>query len=188
MEKVKVTQKQFDWLEGYELTQAQIDYLIEVHPHRKRPESPIIDWSASKLARALYIGYEVEPEFKVGDWVVYDNGIERGHGYRTNQIKEIDEWSAHFDERRSMGLSSLRHATPQEIATEKTRRWWAKHDRDVWEIREDDLLMPRNSAVAFAVRTVYEDRVEMRNGGTVTFEEIKRRYKVSCFAEDRKDI
>src|SRR5690625_4076760 len=68
VEKVKVTQEQADWLDKYSLTQAQIDHYIDIQPLNLRPDSPISDWKPSKLARALYKGYEVE-DFEIGDWV-----------------------------------------------------------------------------------------------------------------------
>lgn len=58
-EKVKITQKQFDWLERYK-SDEEIDYAIDVQLHRKRPDSPIVDWKPSEVARALYNGYECE--------------------------------------------------------------------------------------------------------------------------------
>lgn len=123
--KVKITQEQADWLERYELTQDQIDHYIDIQPFRKRPDSPIVDWSASKLAKALYTGYEVEPEFKMGQWI-YDitdknkTVIEvayatdrRVHGFWKTQYSDIDTHVA---------IENARHFTKEEIAKEKERR------------------------------------------------------------------
>lgn len=56
--KLKVTQAQSDWLERYK-SDEEIAYAIDIQPLRKRPDSPIVDWTSSEVAKALYIGYEV---------------------------------------------------------------------------------------------------------------------------------
>src|SRR5699024_8613457 len=105
------------------------------------------------------------------------------------QIKDVDEQKAYFDEGRTMLLTSLRNATQEEIAEEKQRRWWAKHGRDVWELKEDDILN-----VNGAIRTVYHV-----DENKVYFYEVSEIYTldimkgsgttiVVCFAEDRKDL
>src|SRR5690625_6848002 len=78
MEKVKVTQAQADLIKSIKDT----DYAINIHGLNKRPDSPLQELTTAELARALYIGYEVDPEYSVGDWI-YDN--------ITNRVAEIDE-------------------------------------------------------------------------------------------------
>lgn len=117
-EKVKVTQEQFDWLERYELTQEQIDHYIDIQPYKKRPDSPIVDWPASKVAKALYIGYEVEPEFGVGDWVVRDDKESIGKIIKMYpDVIETDLGNGFYGRSKD-----YRHATESEIAAEKGRR------------------------------------------------------------------
>src|SRR5699024_11265270 len=42
------------------------------------------------------------------------------------------------------GFSQIRYATESEIAAEKERRFWNRHGREVWELKQDDLLISRN--------------------------------------------
>src|SRR5699024_5902020 len=81
------------------------------------------------LAKALYIGYEVEETFEVGDWI-YSKQVEKF-------IKIEDEGQL---EGYNKFPSYYRSATPEEIAKEKERRWWAKHGREVWGLRRNDLV------------------------------------------------
>src|SRR5699024_1047502 len=95
--------------------------------------------STDEFIRALYIGYEVEETYEVGDWV-YVEAPKEGLP-NVYQVMNADKYSVNLD--RLYGNfknSKLRHATPEEIAEEKQRRWWAKHGRNVWELREGDLL------------------------------------------------
>ena len=186
MEKVKLTQEQVTALE-----KAINDYGIDTTMNDHSPHnwggflSPLNELKIHQMARALYIGYEVEEMFEVGDWVVYDNGVRCG--YKTNQIKDVDEQKAYFDEGRTMHLTRLRHATPEEVAKEKQRRWWARHGRDVYEFKSGDLIDHDHYVVE--VMEVRSDmlRVEMNAAvGTIT-EEYYDLIKVICFAEDRKD-
>ena len=199
MEKVKLTKEQVTALE-----KAINDYGIDTTMNDHSPHnwggflSPLNELKIHQMARALYIGYEVEETFEVGDWVVYDNGVERGYGYKTNQIKDVDGQKAYFDEGRTMYLTSLRHATPEEIATEKQRRWWAKHGRDVWELKENDLLISKHDKHSCQVKFVEaadEYGVLLVDGIKDEFYEgehdlqiLQDRYKVICFAENRKDL
>src|SRR5699024_9134182 len=148
----------------------------------------IDELTIQQVVDAYFGGYEVEETFRVGDWVVYDNGVERGYGYKTNQIKDVDEQKAHFDEGRRMHLTSLRHATPEEITKEKQRRWWSKHGRDVFEFKTGDLIV--HGEVVLEVSEVRDDLLwgEMNAAaGTITKENYDQ-IKVICFAEDRKDL
>src|SRR5699024_11077859 len=70
MEKVKVTRVQAD---AIEYCKAEFGKDKTINTHAKGTWAydckPLNDLEFSELARALYIGYEVEPEFKAGDWV-----------------------------------------------------------------------------------------------------------------------
>ena len=150
--------------------------------------------SVSELARALYVGYEVEEEFKEGDWVtaMHRTGIKsigrvidvvdgKVYAIWTTFGEDVTTGHGHY------GLSNVEHATDEEIAREKTRRWWAKHDRQPWEIREGDILNVNDEYL----------EVERIEGNTITFstfddwielDEMKHNIDVVCFAKDRKDI
>ena len=189
MEKVKLTKEQVTALEeaihGY-----GIDITMNDHsPHNWGGRlSPLNELKTHQMARALYIGYEVEETFEVGNWVVYDNGVERGYGYKTNQIKDVDEQKAYFDEGRTMHITRLRHATPEEIAEEKQRRWWAKHGREVFEFKTGDLI--NHAGIIIEVEKPEDDLVRVKineSRGTLP-EKLYQGIEVICFAEDRKDL
>lgn len=145
-EKVKVTQEQFDWLEKYK-SDKEINYAIDIHPHKKRPDSPIADWMPSEVARALYNGYETEPEFKKGDWVARLDGktfYPKGDT-RAEKVLSVEEGRTGSecvmhgeDGRWGTPITHLRHATPEEIKQEKECRVWAKIKREVGEFRVGD--------------------------------------------------
>src|SRR5699024_9487763 len=134
MEKVKLTQEQAWMIENH---RGSFESLMRKH-HMKNCATYIDELTTQQVVDAYFGGYEVEKTFEVADWVVYDNGVRCG--YKTNQIKDVDGQKAYFDEGRTMYLTSLRHATPEEIAEEKQRRWWSKHGRDVFEFKTGDLI------------------------------------------------
>lgn len=141
------------------------------------------------LAKALYIGYEVEPKFEVGDWAVWRSTkgidvikqIEKVEGYRI--------WADWLDEGSLLFAPSdeIRHATPEEIETEKERRWWARHGREVWELKKNDIIMIEHFVEV--VNKVVGNELYIK-GSTFpqSIHSIKEDTKVVCFAEDRKDI
>jgi hypothetical protein len=140
-EKVKITQEQADaierWENGTQLLKAAVVGLL-----KHGEDEPIKEMTTETLAKAIYIGYEVEPEYKKGQWAALDNYAVRpiiakilGIDVEGDGRLRLD-WSDHcyWDKER------IRHATPSEIAEEKERRFWAKHGRDVWELKEDDVV------------------------------------------------
>jgi len=185
MEKVKLTQKQADLIKDIK----DIDYAINIHGFNKRPDSPLQRLTTAELARALYIGYEVEPEFKVGDWVFIDYG-EAGTeiGFIKGWINEPHSFyidKCHF----GANVNKARHATPEEIAKEKERRWWAKHGRDVWEIKLRDLLThKRHKFVREIVGIQDGEYITNPNNERFTKQELQGLFNIACFAEDRKDV
>src|SRR5699024_7813192 len=79
------------------------------------------------LIRALYIGYEVEPSIKIGDFV--DIGLfgiskiaevtgVKGNTIAINGSEECHEFKIN------------RVLTDEEKHEEKQRRWWARHGRE----------------------------------------------------------
>ena len=188
MEKVKLTKEQVTALE-----KAINDYGIDTTMNDHSPHnwggclSPLNELKTHQMARALYIGYEVEETYKVGDLVVHiPTGI-------IGEISHVNgNWINffHSDEQKAVNISvnDLRHATPEEIAEEKQRRWWAKHGRDVYEFKSGDLIDHEHYVVE--VMEVRSDmlRVEINAAvGTIT-KEYYDLIKVICFAEDRKDM
>ena len=183
MEKVKLTQEQAEMIKKH----READNLeMLLRKHRMSGCLTYIDeLTTQQVVDAYFDGYKVDPDFEVGDWVVYDNGVRCG--YKTNQIKDVDEQKAYFDEGRTMLLTRLRHATPEEVAKEKQRRWWAMHGRDVYEFKSGDLIDHDHYVVE--VMEVRSDmlRVEINTTVATITEEYYDLIKVICFAEDRKD-
>lgn len=148
------------------------------------------DLGVVDLADAIYVGYEIEPEFKVGDWVV--RTVCRGKNHEVGKIfriKEVVGDGVYEDCGPSHMMESLRFATPEEIAKETERSWWKKHGRDYWELKEDDILY--YDGHIFAVYEETEIYVKLYSGGEyslVAWSVIKNKYAVACFAEDRKDV
>src|SRR5699024_4499260 len=116
MKKVKLTQKQYDGVdkiaklfEGFQLDRLK------------------------KVIEIIERGYEVDPEYKVGDWVVHKDKGEIGKVVEVSDLNTSIEYY-------SDSHSKFRYATESEIKEEKQRRWWNAHGRDVWELKEGDIL------------------------------------------------
>ena len=167
--------------------------------HRKplnKKFSSLKELSVGEVARALYIGYEVEPEFKVRDWVyrVSDKKIYRVDFVTEEGLILDDENLWMFNEKgndygKHTPPEDVRHATPEEIKEEKDRRLFYRNGRKVWELRKNDILY--NSWLG--IRTVFH----IQDSGKVSFseghreydiDEIKESYRVACFAENREDV
>ncbi|QNK87781.1 DUF1642 domain-containing protein [Sporosarcina sp. resist] len=97
-----------------------------------------------RLLDALVNGYEVEPEYKVGDWVVFVDilgaslvgkveGFNDGGFIRTDI--RLDDMPKQW-----FLAKSLRHATPEEIKVEQERRLWAGIGRGIKEFRIGDTV------------------------------------------------
>lgn len=193
MEKVILTQEQAEHIELVK-SERNIETVIGnvfFNKRKYRRENSINDVIESigleKMLKAIYIGYEVEPEFKVGDWI-------------------IDEFSGSMTIIENAGYANdlnncrnnIRKATKEEIAKEKQRRWWAKHDRDVWELKKGDIIEKLYTPLNLKVREItgVDDQFIYARGFEVerifkintNTTQIDANYKVICFFEDRKDI
>lgn len=145
--KVRVPQNVADSIEKFRNADiSNYGIIIETHNVAKisgLEEEPkiLLGWihgdgggNADKLLAALVKGYEVEPEqLRVGDWVTriqtaYDGIGSFTEGY-TFQIQSFTETASekHAVENNDWAhkISSLRHSTPEEVATEKERQKWA---------------------------------------------------------------
>lgn len=149
-------------------------------PHKL---SSLADLKLDDLIRALYIGYEVEPEFEVGDWVNHRlHGIGKVIEVNKNTL-EIYRSPGDEEDPYVWHKKNVRHATKQET-------WWAKHGRNVWELKPGDILFYYNLTVAEIVEKVIGDRVVFESGTEYilinrSFTDL---YKVACFSHDRKDV
>lgn len=101
-------------------------------------DEPIAELTMKQLVKAIYIGYEVEPDFKVGDWVVNTS-----NGYIKLIENEREAREANFLNNDYIKRHELRHATSEEIAEEKERRFWNKFGREVNEYRAGDIVKGR---------------------------------------------
>lgn len=134
---------------------------------------------------ALLSGYEVKPEFKVGDYVINDRGIiveileDDGDGFFVGWIANGSMYTEITPKSRI-----LRHATKQES-------WWAKHGRKVWELREGDVIKPKSDANIRSlpiVSHISSNKVYTTAGTYVSMHDIYEAWEVFTFAEDRKDV
>lgn len=108
---------------------------------------PLNELSPSDLARALLIGYEVEPEpLKINDWVTEHVG----DGFRTGKITgftnkgwfvqflSFDTNEYYFE---SFHAVQLEKSTPEEIAEEQERRKWLGIGRAIGGFKQGDILV-----------------------------------------------
>lgn len=189
MEKVKLTQEQENAINELreEFSDTQIIYAhmtIEESMHKF-----LATINTDELIRALYTGYEVEPEFDPGDILI---------NTKTGRIFEIykNEATLLNDMTNSKcTIKDYRHATSEEIEQEKERRWWTKHNRENRELKERDIV--NINGFVFYVVEINDKTLRLKRDGEKTdktshrnidrlFE--SRNLVVICFAEDRKDV
>lgn len=145
-----------------------------------------------EMARSLYIGYEVEPEYKENDWLNYLTI----HGdLKTDKVIDVS------DDRVLMELSNSwvhfnnvkSHATPSEIAKEKERRFFAEHGREPWELKKNDILNDRRENCTVTIAKVIDKEVMtvlFTNGDWEFYNNIVEDsdWRVACFADKRLDV
>lgn len=186
MEKVIVTQEQGRAFEaianGYEKDSIMDGVGFVWHEELE----PLNDLRPSEIARALYVGYEVELDIKEGDYVVNENGT-------IGIVKEIKKvrygglltgrWLTGTKSVMSCPISFIeRLATDEEII-------FAKKGRVVWELRERDILSDKITGAIHEIKnqinnvTYFKSQVSGLN-----LDATKKRYQVACFAEDRQDV
>src|SRR5699024_5083701 len=160
----------------------------------------ILKLTVNELDKVIDGEYEVESEFKVGDWVldVYE-GITRIDSKEKEGLW-IGEGTLTWVNYDGECYERLRHATPDEIAEEKQRRWWAKHGREVWELKLNDEIRHKESDGRFDVVHIFDNGdINMERTSTNDYKQkevvtVKRPYisnyyyEVVCFAADRKDV
>jgi len=159
-EKVKVTKEQAEAIEEFQKTVHELGISLD------------------ELKVIFESGYEVKPEFKVGDWFVYigKDGevaeyIKKGF---TGQVEAV-HYGFITDGYHRFYNSEIRHATPSEITEEKERRWWKKHGREFRQLKQNDLIIDTRTGEVFSLSSI-----GVRNG-------FNKFYKVICFAENRLD-
>ncbi|WP_342512828.1 hypothetical protein MKY34_19825 [Sporosarcina sp. FSL K6-1522] len=149
--KVKISQSQADAIEVYllENDNDREEFINWFGINRKYRNSlndnykPLADLMYSDLARALLIGYEVEPEYKGGDWIAFEKvpgsgkvlvGVIEKVG-----IRSVDtDYLADNGYKQNFSMDRIRHATPEEIKAEKERRVWKSIGREVGQFKVGD--------------------------------------------------
>lgn len=138
-DKVILTKEQAEAIEfakKHHMRHEIIDAYMQINDSRLVDELKVLyQLSYDKFFKALYIGYEVEPEFscEVGDWI---KDTSTGAVF---QVKDTQHRNNVMDSR----YTTKRHATPSEIAEEKERRFWNKFGREVNEYRAGDIVKGR---------------------------------------------
>lgn len=194
MKKVKLTQGQAEAIEKLKSkNKGNVFYAIEEHAFTFADDDdywlhefkPLNDMGIADVAEVLVNGYEVEETFKVGDWVMHEPSKWLGE---VTRIYEDELEVTRLGDGYIWNKKYVRHATPEEIAEEKQRRWWAKHGRNVYEFKEGDLI--KRGDTTSEVEKVEEKIIWVKlnkSKGTYT-KEYYDQIKVICFAEDRKDL
>ena len=136
MNKVKLTQEQARMFENHKYA---VEELLKKRVCDNCPTS-IDDMPIDDVVKAIAYGYEVEPEYEEGDWVIYNGkvvqivGITKGYSpitpHEINFAIDDDDW---YDYQKIE-----RHATPEEIAEEKERRWWIRQDKVIDKFRQQN--------------------------------------------------
>lgn len=149
-EKVKVTQEQ---AEAIEMTRENNHYdtvLTYILQNKRIPNERfrvLSEMTLEDLVKALILNeYEIEPQFKVGDLVVYihDSTI-------WQVIGELYGGKVHYEITRngttigSIHKDHIRLATPEEIKAEKERQLWKSIDREVGHFKPDDIGISKDN-------------------------------------------
>src|SRR5699024_10163694 len=116
-----------------------------IRTHRNDEENTVLDDLRTDQLIDAYLGYyTIKETFEVGDWIVVEDCPCKRIIGKVQKRTEVEEHSTftrlHYDRDwwSVISKSKIRHATPEVIEEEKQCRWWAKHGRDVWELRESD--------------------------------------------------
>ena len=140
-EKVKVTKEQAEALDkakGIFNLAAFIDFANEESkPMNNHSLVLRREFDKETLLQAVFYGYDVEPQFKVGDWVIWETKFELVVVQIKNKIRDTGI-SFGFNKEEYHSDYIVRHATPLEIKAEKERQLWKSIDREVGEFREGD--------------------------------------------------
>lgn len=148
-EKVKLTREQAEALELYKANTGKdlgwVQYFVEYRHCFNYEYLPLKGFTFDEFARVLYLpdSYEVEEEYKVGDWVVNtaNSRIAKVEKDAPDRVWVDDEKARYFMK------SALRHATPEEIKAEKERRVWKKIGREVGEFRDGDIAFTNKGSI-----------------------------------------
>lgn len=147
--------------------------------------------------KAVKDGYEVELEFKVGDWVTDRDESSNVTG-RITRVDTVNKlvWGyfSYHDKETNFDFWEVRHATPSEIAQEKERRFFAGHGREPWELRLYDAVKRTTTKIPLFVVEISRDypknttSYKLSDGSIQKKENMKELFEVLYFAEQRLDV
>lgn len=200
VKKIQITQEQEDALK-HQVKKHGKDVVFKTHNIHPTGwldgAEPLNKLDVITMAKVLYASdsYEVIPQYNVRDWVFLLVGADSG---AVKEITLITESSAvnrnicfELDGEGIFYENEVRHATPEEIQKEIECRWWNNHGREVWEIREGDILKNETHYPYFVTRGNRTEqgleRTPSLNCIFMEIDEIKSRFKVACFVEQRLD-
>ena len=188
MEKVTLTQEQADAIE--EIKNKGIPCTWKSDGWEVRRVEAINNLNLDEFMKAIYKGYEVEPSIKIGDFV--DIGLfgiskiaevtgVKGNAIAINGSEEYHEFKIN------------RVLTDEEKQEEKQRRWWARHSRDVWELKRGDILRKLCSPLDFEaveVARIDGEFIRLMDNRRINYKttQMNINYLVICFAENREDV
>lgn len=198
MEKVKVTQEQAESIERHkeEITKRH-EQLKDNPMYVDEWAKPLLKMSTNDYVNAIHVGYEVVPDYKIGDYVVVHGYAKEYNGKVleiTNIIKEREDFiyfepSENHNDNFSLQGCDVRHATPAEIDKEKERIFFEENDRLPWELKINDVLINRHTERPAVVTHAEEGCVKLDiHSKIMNIDDLKLNNKVLCFAEDRKDL
>ena len=115
---------------------VHLKYFIDNHKEWCAEYGSLSNFTPQQFALLLCGWYKVKEPFKVGDWVKSNS---------TSKVARIDERGvmddrAWVDDFEVNFFIDFRHATPEEIAQEKKRRFWAELGREVDEYKIGDIV------------------------------------------------
>lgn len=198
MEKVKLSQEQAGAIKEKLKTHNKNDILrMRANPfskmgaHINAGNKIILDMEIEKLAKALFIGYEIDQEFEVGDWVVREQETNNDFIGKITRIKKGTNYGTVYSiDRLNLKTNEIRHATNDEIKQEKERRWWNKHNRSAWDLNRFDVLINKfDSKLHGRIVNETHNKLGVKfygNNGYTGWKTIKRQYEIVSFVEDGK--
>ncbi len=138
-EKVKVTQEQQHLIDQWmDNKVGLVNIFVDRNAHKG---SILYSFTLDQLIKSLYVGYEVEPEFEVGDFITHKLTGDIG------KVTKISANAVHADNTMGGAISGFRHSTESEIAQEIERIFWSKHGRDLKEYRIGDVVHDSNGDI-----------------------------------------
>lgn len=170
-------------MEKVRITQEQADMIKEIN--KKFHGMLNLD-----LIRVIKGEYEVEPEFKAGDWVsvAWMGEVPTIH----NITSDISKTHVNIDLSHHNDISNnypprsiVKHATPEEITIEKNRR-------KAMSLSAGTLIYCSGTLYEFVelIKSNEDFPIVVRyyNSGRGNKLRLRADYKILCFAKDRKDI